>query len=203
MDGFITRTEAINAGLSTYFTGKPCVNGHVAKRYVQNWTCISCHAAKCLTYQQKWRAKNPDKVKQYSEKYAESHAASTKEWRNANRDKCADNQRKWNSQNREKRNDLSRKWRAQNRDVMVSLKAKRRADILSRTPKWLTKDDLWMIREAYTLAKLRTRLTGIAWQVDHVIPLRGKKVSGLHVPSNLQVIPEHVNLKKGNRYAVD
>ena len=84
---------------------------------------------------------------------------------------------------------------------MIALKAKRRSDILMRTPKWLTKDEFWLIQQAYNLAQLRTKMTGVAWQVDHVIPLRGKRVSGLHVPTNLQVIPEIVNLKKGNRYA--
>ena len=203
MDGFISRKDAVVAGLSTYFTGKPCTHGHIARRYVKNWTCVTCHSAKCLVYQRVWRLENPNKTKEYSEKYSKTHAIATQRWRAANRDKCAQTQRKWNAENREKRNDLSRKWRSQNRDIMVSLKAKRRADILSRTPQWLTKDDMWMIQQAYVVAKLRTQLTGVAWQVDHVIPLRGKKVSGLHVPLNLQVIPEHMNLLKGNRYAVD
>ena len=85
---------------------------------------------------------------------------------------------------------------------MLALKAKRRSDILKRTPKWLTADDFWLIRQAYELAKLRTVVTQIDWQVDHVIPLRGKRVSGLHVPSNLRVVPTSVNLRKGNKYAV-
>ena len=198
----MTRSEAILAGLSTYSTGKPCVNGHISDRYVANWTCVTCHAEKCALYLPKWRANNPEKSKHYSEKYAIAHATSTKAWRDSNPEKCAEIQRSWNARNREKRNLLSKQWRDKNQDTVAALKAKRRADILTRTPRWLTKDDMWMIREAYTLAKLRTRLTGVSWQVDHVIPLRGKKVSGLHVPSNLQVIPEQANLVKGNRYDV-
>jgi hypothetical protein len=69
-----------------------------------------------------------------------------------------------------------------------------------RTPKWLTADDIWMIEEAHALSDLRAGLTGIKWHVDHVIPLRAIDVSGLHVPSNLQVIPASVNMAKHNTF---
>ena len=72
---------------------------------------------------------------------------------------------------------------------------------LHRTPAWLTDDDHWMIRQAYDLAALRTRMFGFAWHVDHVIPLQGKYVSGLHTPLNLQVIPAAANIAKANRFA--
>ena len=83
---------------------------------------------------------------------------------------------------------------------MNALKAKRRADLLARLPKWLSVDEKWMIGQAYALAKLRSKMTGFDWHVDHVIPLRGKDVSGLHTPYNLQVIPAIENLRKGNRH---
>ena len=40
------------------------------------------------------------------------------------------------------------------------------------------------------------------WHVDHIIPLQGKNVSGLHVFSNLRVIPGEENVKKSNKYHV-
>lgn len=196
----MTRAEALAAGLNVYYTGSPCKHGHLANRYVQNWTCVVCHAKKCAENQPKWRAKNPEKAGEYAKKYAVEHAEATKAWRAANKEKCAETQRAWSKANREKRNQFSREWRLRNRDAMNALKSKRRADMLDRLPKWLTPDEKWMIGQAYELAKLRTQVTGFAWHVDHVLPLRGKTVSGLHTPYNLRVIPGRENMRKGNAF---
>jgi len=65
-----------------------------------------------------------------------------------------------------------------------------------------TELDALVIGEAYALAKTRTETTGIAWHVDHIVPLRGKEVCGLHNAFNLQVIPAVQNLQKGNTLSV-
>ena len=75
----------------------------------------------------------------------------------------------------------------------------RRSAKLKRTPCWLSKDEHWMMYEAYELASLRTKLFGFEWHVDHIVPLQGKQVSGLHVPWNLQVIPGVENRVKSNK----
>jgi len=91
-------------------------------------------------------------------------------------------------------------WKTKNKDkvnayVMHRLTTKKQA-----CPKWLTEDDKWMIEEAYSLAKLREQIVGGVWHVDHIIPLQNNIVCGMHVPWNLQVIPESVNCSKRNTF---
>jgi hypothetical protein len=96
----------------------------------------------------------------------------------------------------------NRQYKKENPHMHALKEARRRTAKLNRTPKWLSNDDCWVIAQAYELAALRTKMFGFQWEVDHAIPLQGKKVSGLHVPTNLQVIPATINRQKNNRYEV-
>lgn len=73
----------------------------------------------------------------------------------------------------------------------------RHASKLQRTPTWA---DLKKIQEVYKVAKQMQRDFGVKMAVDHVIPLRGEAVSGLHVHENLRVLPFVENCKKYNSY---
>lgn len=81
--------------------------------------------------------------------------------------------------------------------------AKYKSDKLNRVPKWITEEELRAIRKLYKLASTLTKLTGTKYEVDHIIPLRGETVSGLHVLSNLRVISKHENAIKGNKLIED
>lgn len=76
---------------------------------------------------------------------------------------------------------------------------RRQASKMQRTPRWLTEDDLRVMRGQYEMASLMSRLVGVPYSVDHVLPLQGREISGLHVPSNLRVIRASLNSAKGNR----
>lgn len=75
--------------------------------------------------------------------------------------------------------------------------AKRRAAKLERTPSWANDQ---LIAAYYKEAKRLEELTGIQFHVDHIIPLQGELVSGLHVETNLQLLPAHENLGKSNSF---
>jgi hypothetical protein len=206
MDGIVTRKDAIAAGLKAYFTGKPCKRGHIAKRYTANFTCSTCFAESLPKYEDKrkaWFAANAERRKAEAKVYRETNKPRILEkkrrYRAENPDKCRKTAQNWNKNNREKRNELSRLWRKANKDFMLDMKAKRRAEFLNRIPAWLTDEDRSIIRQKYRLAAELSRTIGVQWHVDHIIPLCGKTVSGLHVPSNLQVIPAKENMSKGNR----
>ena len=100
------------------------------------------------------------------------------------------------------RREVKRLWRKNNLGLVLADAANRRAAKLKRTPAWLTDFDQIKIKCLYQLMAMRNRESGYAWHVDHIIPLQGEFVSGLHVPDNLRVIPAIDNMRKSNQYEV-
>lgn len=66
-------------------------------------------------------------------------------------------------------------------------------------PKWLTKEHHTQIEAIYLQAQIWTEVTGVPYHVDHIIPLQGTHVCGLHVPWNLRVLKGEENLRKSNK----
>src|SRR5438270_1961294 len=77
--------------------------------------------------------------------------------------------------------------------------AKRHAAQMKRTPPWLTQTQVAEMKAQYAFARAMEQITGQKHHVDHIVPLKGKTVSGLHVPWNLRVIRATENLRKSNR----
>jgi len=183
----ISRQEAKSRGLTRYFTGKPCKHGHVAERLIGNSGCAECDRLRAKAKNAAWVAKNPEKRKAQKKRHYEKNKpkvlAACAEYREANKEAICAYFKRYKQENKAKVNAISRR---------------RNAAKKQRTPAWLTADDFWIMKEVYKLAQLRSRLTGIKWHVDHIVPLQGKTVSGLHVPTNLQVIPYKDNILKGN-----
>ena len=80
------------------------------------------------------------------------------------------------------------------------MKAKRRSTELKATVGWEEDLNSFVLSAAYLLTKEREELTKIKWEVDHIIPLQGERVCGLHWYPNIQVIPQYENRSKGNKY---
>lgn len=91
------------------------------------------------------------------------------------------------------------RWSKNNPDKVNAKIARRKAAQINATPSWLTAEQIQQIRVFYTLALEKTRETGIKHSVDHIVPLRGQQVNGLHVPWNLQVMESKENSRKGNK----
>lgn len=142
-----------------------------------------------------WVIENNDKVKNIKKKY-----------RNLYPEKNKNTSALWRLKNPEKAKESNRSWRLKNPEKAKAAInfgiARRRSSKLQATPKWLTEEHYSEILYFYTLAQELAWLNqnGKPFHVDHIIPLRGENVSGLHVPWNLQLMSAEENLKKGNTY---
>lgn len=133
----------------------------------------------------KWAKNNPEKIKvnrkNTYEKYKEEYKQRCVDWKQNNKEKVADYNKKWIEDNRGTKNHLSNK---------------RRANKLRATPEWA---DLNKIQEVYIKSKELSEVLGIKLEVDHIIPLQGKNVCGLHIWENLQLLEESINRSKSNK----
>jgi hypothetical protein len=161
-----------------------------------------------------WNEANKERRAVHKKYTREERAAYMREWRKRNPDKNAaivergkDQMREYQAKYYEERKEAlkpirqaqGKAWRAANPAKVAHHAFRRRLAQEQATPAWLTEDDHWIIEEIYSLRDLRSQITGVEHHVDHVYPLRGKTVCGLHVPLNLQVIPAKQNILKRNR----
>ena len=130
----------------------------------------------------------------------DARLTKAKQWRDANKDKQAAAIHAWRESNPERTAAMYRDWADRNRDKVNAKWMARYAAKKKRTPSWLTEDELWMIEQVYDIAVKRTSMLGMDFHVDHIVPLQGKTVSGLHVPWNLQVLPAKLNQQKSNHF---
>lgn len=198
----ITRKTAIEQNLPHYFTGKPCKRGHLSPRYTNTCNCVECglvHAAeKRHSDIDAHRAKKAAEYARNKENILEQQA----KYRKAN----------WEAIYAKRKNDpeylaYMANYHANEYQMTEDSKAVlaantrfRQAAKRNRTPKWLTKEERAQMAEMYKQARRLTKETGVRHVVDHIIPLRGELVSGLHCLSNLQILTETENRQKSNGY---
>lgn len=134
-------------------------------------------------------------------KYYAAHAESIQKQRDyqaANRSKYREASRKWREANPEAMLKAKKRWEQANAAHNASKAAEYYCRKRHRSPKWLTKDQKQHIALFYVMARELTTDTGIKHSVDHIVPLFGQTVCGLHVPWNLQVLTAADNSRKQN-----
>jgi hypothetical protein len=185
-----TRAEAKATGAKYYFTGDPCKHGHIAPRKTKG-ACVEC-------------------LKVEWAQAAETRAEYFREYNR--KDEVRDKKHDWYLENREQviqtaatrpaavLREYRNAWKEANKvQVRADTKARRRKH-RDATPPWLTRRQKSEIRQLYQIAITMTQTTGEQYVVDHIVPLRGESVCGLHVPWNLRVITQEENLKKSNKH---
>lgn len=211
----VTRSEAKDAGVSQYFTGKPCRQGHLAPKYTCSGSCTECLALRRREYMREWATKNPEVKKQRAAKWYIKNREEIIERVRANYHKDLDKSRqrardyaeshrtearqrikKWSSKNPERKRQNDKAWTEANKARAHSLKAKYRAARRQACPPWVDAAHMARIHEIYKLRRDISEKTGVVHEVDHIVPLQGKTVCGLHVWWNLRVIPREENNRR-------
>ncbi len=148
-----------------------------------------------------WRLNNPEKVKANSIIARQKRKEKWEEFLRRERERYAERresvlarQSEYRERNREKVRAAVRKSYRKRPEAYVAACAKRKAAKLRATPAWA---DMSRIGELYRVAREISVATGVPHEVDHIEPLRGRTVCGLHVIENLRVVPRSENRRKG------
>jgi len=187
-DGYLSRCRLCNKGISQGLKNK---NPEMYERQLERARKYkSLNKESIKLSKQAWDEANREHIQTYNKsKYdsdIEQSRARAKSYRQANPEKVKEASRKWQLNNPEK-----------HRAIKLKLHAKRRAIKKNALPAWANQTK---IAEFYKEAIRLTAVTGIPYHVDHIIPLLGKNVCGLHVEGNLQVITADENIRKNNRF---
>jgi hypothetical protein len=154
--------------------------------YPKRRTCKPCLFIQ--TYN--WKSRNKEKVLEIVRK-------SMRKTYLENPQKILERGLRWRAANREWVKNYNSKYLQDNPEKIAVHRRLREGSVKQQTPPWANKKE---IRQFYAKAKQLTRETGILYTVDHIIPLQGETVSGLHVETNMQLLTKSENCRKKNKY---
>jgi hypothetical protein len=143
-------------------------------------------------------------ARQYAQDHPEANKARAAAWRKANPERMttlsirgrAKRKENWDRFLERERERYRRNFKTDPAKILAK-GAARRATRLRATPSWA---DLDAIEAVYRRARQIAETTSIPQDVDHIVPLKGRNVCGLHVAYNLQIIPASANRRKWNKH---
>jgi flagellum-specific peptidoglycan hydrolase FlgJ len=182
--------------------------------------CKVCRSAKkkiyCAANQERIAAKNKiwwyknheDNLTRKKKYYDENKEAILerqkpyiKAWRKENRPHLNEYDKSYRKENKDSYDSYIkpylRQWQKDNKDIVNAKGAEHRANKINASPSWRNKE---AIKEFYKKAQRLTKETGVLHHVDHIVPLKGINVCGLHCETNLEVLTSAENLSKGNKF---
>ena len=191
-----TYDEAKAQNLKRYDATEPCARGHMAPRFTINRACTECSKIS----RDKFKADNPHKTAEYNrrsrEKNPDAAKAAVKRWADKNLLRERERAKVKRQTNPEYYREKNREWYAKNK-AWSSAKANRRKAMKAHaTPVWADEEKIMAL---YLEAERLTNETGVPHHVDHIFPLINETSCGLHVETNLRVVPWRENLEKSNR----
>lgn len=195
----IPRQVALARGLRNYFTGKPCRRGHMDERKADRKYCLTCKLEKdrekCALPDMK--AKRAAYDRQRWENDRDYMVEKNRSYYAKNADAVNAQKREYRVENLEMLTAANRVWRAANPHVHRHHNSSRKKMTKRATPPWA---DMVSIRAVYAEAERLSIETGVLHHVDHIVPLKGDNVCGLHVHWNLRPLPWRDNLSKKNKF---
>lgn len=162
---------------------KDCINGITS-------ICKECkNKSERISYSTN-KEKANKRSKKWNNKNKEKMVLISKNWRENNREKEIFNRKKWTDKNKEKIAFINKEWQKNNKNKVNATSMRYIANKIKATPLWFEKDKIDLVYKK-----------AMEWnmQVDHIIPLKGKNVCGLHCWANLQLLDSSLNQSKGNR----
>lgn len=148
-------------------------------------------------YKKDYDQQNRERIREYRKSYREKNRGDL--WEDRNKAASYAIKRGWAKANPEKVREISANYRRKNKHRAAEYASQRRFVARQAEPAWLTDEDKVRMQQFWQLRELKSFVTGVDYEVDHVVPLNGQTVCGLHVPWNLRLIPKSENRSKSNR----